>query len=77
MPEISKEFKLLQWCLGKKLFNYVDIRNYSLENFYLRADRTIRDFVTEGKIRRIPKEEAVLRGLLKVGRAPLAWFETI
>lgn len=77
MLELSKEFKLLQWCRFKQIFNYVDIRNYSLENFYLRADRTVRDFVTEGKIRRISDEEALLRGLRKDGNARLAWFETI
>lgn len=77
MPELSKEFKLLQWCRFKKIFNYVDIRNYSLENFYLRADRTIRDFVNEGKLKRISDEEAILRGLIKKGNARLAWFETV
>ena len=75
MPKLSEEYKLLQWCRFKKLFNYVDIRHYSLENFYLRADRTIRDFVSEGKIKRISDEEAILRGLRKDGNARLAWFE--
>lgn len=73
----NKEEELLDWCLEKRLFNYIDIKNYSMNNFYLRAERTIRDFVTEGKIKRISDDEAVLRGLRKPGRACIAWFEII
>lgn len=72
---ITKEEELLEWCKEKKIFSYVDVQTYKSNHFYLRADRTIRDFVTEGKMRRIPDEEAVLRGLRKAGNANLAWFE--
>lgn len=74
----TKEESLLSWCKLKKVFNYVDVQNWNKEpNFYLRAERTIRDFVKEGFLRRIPDEEAVLRGLRKEGRAALAWFEVV
>jgi len=75
--KIIKQKEFFSWCQQKKIFNYVDIRNYSLENFYLRAERTIRDFVSEGKIRRISDEESLLRGLRKDGNARLAWFEVV
>lgn len=72
---ITKEEELLEWCKLKRVFSYVDVQEYKNTHFYLRADRTIRDFVTEGKLRRIPDDEAILRGLRKLGRASLAWFE--
>jgi hypothetical protein len=75
--KITKEWKLFEWCKFKKVFSYVDINNYKSVNFYLRADRTIRDFVIEGKIRRIPDDEALLRSLRKEGNQALAWFEVL
>lgn len=74
---ITKEQELLDWCKEKKLFSYVDVLNWKPGHYYLRADRTIRDFVKEGLLRRIPDTEAILRGLRKSGRACLAWFEVI
>lgn len=75
LAEMTKEEQLLEWCRMKKVFNYVDVNNYKSTHFYLRADRTIRNFVEEGKLRRISDTEAILRGLRKAGRAALAWFE--
>lgn len=78
LATLSKEDELLSWCKSKKLFNYVDVQNWNKEpHYYLRAERTIRDFVSEGLLRRIPCEEAVLRGLVRKGNAPLAWFEVV
>lgn len=74
---MTKEQELLDWCKQKKLFSYVDVLNWKPNHYYLRADRTIRDFVKEGLLRRIPDAEAILRGLRKVGRASIAWFETV
>lgn len=75
--EITKEEELLSWCHQKKVFSYVDVNDYKTNHHYLRADRTIRNFVEEGKLRRIPDVEAILRGLRIKGRAALAWFEVI
>lgn len=74
---MTKESELLAWCREKKLFSYVDVLNWKPSHYYLRADRQIRDFVKEGLLRRIPDSETVLRGLRKVGRASIAWFESI
>lgn len=74
---MTKSNSLLVWCKTKRLFSYVDVQHWKENNFYLRADRTIRDFVSKGLLRRIPDEEAVLRGLRKQGLANLAWFEII
>lgn len=75
--KITKSEELYSWCKSKKLFSYVDVNTYKTEHYFLRADRQIRDFVQQGLIRRIPDEEAILRGLRKIGRASLAWFEII
>lgn len=74
---MTKENELYAWCREKRLFSYVDVLNWKPGHYYLRADRTIRDFVKEGILRRIPDAEAVLRGLRQNGRAALAWFEII
>lgn len=77
LATITKEEELLSWCQEKKLFSYVDVMGWKPDHYYLRADRTIRDFVKEGKLRRLPLEECVLKGLVKVGRAPIAYFEFV
>lgn len=74
---MTKTHSLLMWCKMKGIFSYVDVQHWKEQNFYLRADRTIRDFVSKGLIRRIPDEESVLRGLRKPGNANLAFFENI
>lgn len=74
---MTKADQLLNWCKEKGIFNYVDVQHWKENNFYLRADRTIRDFVSKGLLRRIPDEESTLRGLRKQGNANLAWFENI
>ena len=76
--EKTKCQELFEWCKEKKIFNYVDVQNWNKQpNYYLRAERTIRDFVSTGLLRRIPLAECLDRGLVLKGRAPLAWFETI
>ncbi len=75
--EMTKEEALFQWCKTVRLFNSVHAKMWGLDNFYSRADRTIRDFVTEGKLRRLDNEEIILKGLRKKGNAPLAWYEVI
>lgn len=75
--EITKEQELLEWCREKKLFSYVDVISWKESGYYIRAERTIRDFVSQGYLRRLPHQESILRGLIKKGRAALAWFEII
>lgn len=72
---ITKEEELWNQLkyLGK--FNSHKVREIGFYMFYDRADRTVRQWAEEGRLRRIPNEEAILRGLVKKGNAPLAWWE--
>lgn len=74
---MTKSAQLLAFCRQKKVLSYVDVNDWMRANYYLRAPREIRKFVEEGKLRRIPDEEAILRNLRKVCRAAVAWFEVI
>ncbi len=49
----TKEQKLEDWCKSKKIFSKADIMRYGLDNFYIRADRSIRELVQRGKVMRI------------------------
>ena len=73
LPLQTKETQLLDWCKEKGFFSKADIMNWGLKNYYLRADRTIRDFVREGIVRKISKEECVFRGL----RGNMGWYEVV
>lgn len=72
-------------ALGRP-FSVVDLNKLKDIIFYQRADRTVRGWAEQteitgrcefGKLRRIPTEEAILRGLLLKGRAPLAHWEIV
>lgn len=76
MTKITKASLLYKWCLGKDVFNSVQVRDWGLKNFYSRADRTVRDFVGLKMVRRIPVKESRERGLIKKGGALLAWYES-
>jgi hypothetical protein len=69
----SKRKELLNWCWHKKVFSKVDVIAYGTRNYYLRADRTIRDFVQEGRVRKLTKEECILRSL----KGKMAWYEFV
>lgn len=49
----TKEQKLEEWCQARKVFNKADILRYGLDNYYIRADRTVRDLVKQGKVMRM------------------------
>jgi hypothetical protein len=68
---LSKEKQLLSWCKQKKLFSKADVVTYGTKNYYLRADRTIRDFVRQGIVRKICKDECARRNL----KGNMAWYE--
>ncbi len=74
---LTKEQQLKNWMRFKKYFNSVDVTKYGLENAYLRAPRTARDFVHKNILRRIPDDEAIFKGLVKTGNKHLAWYEYI
>ena len=69
--KMTKEEMLAEWCKGKGFFSKADIMRYGLDNFYLRADRTIREWVAEGKVRHIPSDECIFRNL----KGRMAYYE--
>jgi len=68
---ISKEGALLNWCKQKHYFSKADVMQYGLDNYYLRAVRTCQEFVVEGKIRKLDKDECIFRGF----RGKMGWYE--
>jgi len=70
---INKRKDLLNWCGQKRIFSKADVIAYESGNYYLRADRTIRDFVREGILRKLDKDECVKRNL----KGNMAWYEFI
>ena len=69
----NKSRELLAWCKEKRIFSKADIIAYESRNYYLRADRTIRDFVRRGIVRKLDKDECVRRNL----KGNMAWYEFV
>ena len=70
---LSKEKQLLKWCRQKKTFSKAEAITYGTKNYYLRADRTIRDFVRRGIVRKLGKTECIQRNL----KGNMAWYEFV
>ena len=70
---LSKEEQLLIWVRNKQVFSKVDVIAYGIANYYIRADRTIRDFVREGIVKRLDKNECERRNL----KGNMAWYEFV
>ncbi|MFA6635703.1 MAG: hypothetical protein WCV56_01135 [Candidatus Omnitrophota bacterium] len=70
---LSKEERLLRWCRQTKTFSKAEVISFGTNNYYLRAERTIRDFVLQGIVRKIDKEECIRRNL----KGNMAWYEVI
>ncbi|MBU4376896.1 MAG: hypothetical protein KKD29_05390 [Candidatus Omnitrophica bacterium] len=69
----NKRKELLAWCKQKRVFSKADIIAYESRNYYLRADRTIRDFVQRGIVRKLDKNECIQRNL----KGNMAWYEFV
>ena len=69
----NKSKELLAWCRQRKVFSKADIIAYESKNYYLRADRTIRDFVQQGIVRKLDKDECIQRNL----KGNMAWYEFV
>jgi len=70
---LSKEKQLLRWCRQKKIFSKAEVIAYGTSVYYLRADRTIRDFVQQGRVRRLSAKEQTVKGL----KGNMAWYEFV
>lgn len=71
----TKEDLLWFRLLGKPHFSSVEVRRLGLDIAYARADRTVRAWAERGRLRRIPQDEAILRGLTDGGGASIAFYE--
>jgi hypothetical protein len=70
---LSKERQLFRWCRQKGIFSKAEIIAFGTKNYYLRADRTIRDFVQQGIVRRMTKDECIRRNL----KGNMGWYECV
>ena len=70
---LTKEQHLLQWCRQKRVFSKADVIAYGIRAYYLRADRTIRDFVQQGRVRKLSSDECLFRNL----KGKMAWYEFV
>lgn len=67
---LTKKEQIAEFIKQRGYFSKADIMTWGLKNYYLRADRTIRDFVQQGIVRRLSKDECLFRGL----RGKMAWY---
>jgi len=70
---LSKEDQLLRWCKQNRIFSKAEVISFGAKNYYLRAERTIRDFVLQSIVRKIGKEECKRRNL----KGNMAWYEVV
>jgi len=70
---LSKEEQLFRWCKQKRIFSKAETISFGTKNYYLRAERTIRDFVLQGIVRKIGKDECIRRNL----KGNMAWYEVV
>ncbi len=68
---------LKAWCQQKHLFSTTDVKLYGIENFYTSSDVRVRQLASEGFLRAIPDEEAILKGLVKSGNRFIRWYEAV
>lgn len=59
---MNKKIELLVWMKNKKIFASHEVVKWGTENFYIRADRTKRDFLEQGLIARLPEWRKELYG---------------
>ncbi len=69
----SKKIQVYDYIKRKRIFSKADIIDWGLKNYYLRADRTIRDFVQQGIVKKFSPQECIFLGL----KGRMAWYEVI
>lgn len=71
---MTKQELLWEWCKKKIEFSTVDVEKYGVENYNIRAARTIRSWAADGKLIRIEDNEKYRRGLVKSGNKNIGWW---
>ena len=69
----TKKELLLEWMKKQHYFSSHEVIRNGLDNFYIRSDRTKRDFLEQGIIRKLPEKEKHFRGF----RGKDAWYEYV
>ena len=69
----TKQEQLLDYMRQKHYFATHDIIKWASQNFYNRADRTKRNFLEQGIIRKLPEQEKIFRGF----NSKDAWYEVV
>jgi len=54
---MSKREQLIKWMQEKKIFATHEIIEWGLQHYYLRADRTKRDLMKIGRIKKLTESE--------------------
>ncbi len=73
--KIAKKDELLKWVQLKGIVSSVDVRQWGLQNCYIRADRTMRALAEVGeRIKRLMPEEIESLGLRKKGAKKIAFW---
>jgi len=58
----TKKQQLIEWLKKKRIFATHEVEAWGLQHFYIRADRTKRDLMREGLIRKLTEEEKERQG---------------
>ncbi len=61
-PKKTKEELLAEFCQSKGFFSSHDINFFGTTHFYDSATRRIREWVNEGKVKRLSEDDKVFRG---------------
>ena len=72
---LTKEEILWERLRHYGFFSSVMARQVGLDIYYTRADRTVREWAQQGRVRRLDRYETAWRGLRKKGQAPVVWYE--
>lgn len=74
----TKAEKLIEWVRSKGIVSSVDVRIWGIQNYYIRADRTMRDLAELGqKVKRLTDSEIDSLGLRKVEGKRIAWWSAV
>jgi hypothetical protein len=66
----TKESLLAKWCSKQGLFSKADLHRYGYENQYIRAWRTVCEFVVDGRAKKLTDEECKTNNLTTT----MAWY---
>ncbi len=67
----SKARRLYLFCKFKGIVSKSEIMKWGLDNYFISAPRVVRKFVEDRLMRKLSKDECVLKGF----RGKQAWYE--